>query len=126
MFSDVETHYVLDVGGDDRGALALGRFRKLIIEENNFEHFFVVNFYRPLTRDAESAMTVMNEIYSSCGVPFTSIINNSNLGAETGRETLDATEGQAQLLSLSCGLSLADVPADRLLLGGLKIGKSHI
>ena len=38
---------VFDVGGDDRGAYALGRFSPYILEENNFEMLFVVNFYRP-------------------------------------------------------------------------------
>ena len=35
------TTLVLDVGGDDRGALALGRFRKPILQENDFNNFFV-------------------------------------------------------------------------------------
>ena len=36
-----EQSYVLDVGGDDRGALALGRLAPGIAEENNFDMFFV-------------------------------------------------------------------------------------
>ncbi|MCD8344104.1 MAG: hypothetical protein LUC19_06960, partial [Oscillospiraceae bacterium] len=39
---------VFDVGGDDRGALALGRFVPYILEENDYEMLFVVNFRRPL------------------------------------------------------------------------------
>ena len=53
---------VIDVGGDDRGALALGRWRDAILAENNFEMLFVVNRFRPLTRDASSTLEVLREI----------------------------------------------------------------
>lgn len=74
---------IIDVGGDDRGALALGRIADAIKEENDYEMIFVINCYRPLTRDAKSTIEVMNEIETACNIKFTSIINNSNLGEET-------------------------------------------
>ena len=46
---------VMDIGGDDRGAFALGRYRDYILEENDYEMIFVANFYRPLTRTADEA-----------------------------------------------------------------------
>lgn len=119
MFSETDRHFVLDVGGDDRGALALGRFRKQILQENDFNNFFVVNFYRPLTRDAESAFQVMNEIYVSCGIPFTSIINNSNLGAETDDVTLSATLAEEKKLCEISGLSVSYVPVDKSVIRGV-------
>ena len=79
---------VIDVGGDDRGALALGRWRDAILDENNFEMLFVTNMYRPLTRTADDAIEAMREIEAACRMPFTSIVNNSNLGAETTAETV--------------------------------------
>jgi hypothetical protein len=69
----------MDIGGDDRGAYALGRYVPYIVEENNFDALFVVNFYRPLTQDAESAYEVMGEIESACGLKLTGIVNNSNI-----------------------------------------------
>ena len=33
---DKNLNVIVDVGGDDRGALALGRIKKAIIDENNF------------------------------------------------------------------------------------------
>ena len=50
---------IIDVGGDDRGAYALGRIAPGILEENNYEMLFVINCFRPLTRDAESTIEVM-------------------------------------------------------------------
>ena len=80
---DKELHSILDVGGDERGALALGRISPAIREENDYQMLYVVNKFRPLTKDADSAIEVMREIEAACGLKFTAIINNSNLGVET-------------------------------------------
>lgn len=85
---DKSYKYVLDIGGDDRGATALGRLAQDIIDEDNYEMFFVTNMYRPLTRDAESAVEIMREIEQICKLKFTAIINNSNLGRETTAEDI--------------------------------------
>ena len=74
---------VMDIGGDDRGALALGRYTPFILEENNYEMVFVANFFRPLTQTPADALDVMREIEQACGIKFTAIINNSNIGWET-------------------------------------------
>lgn len=79
---DRTMHSIVDVGGDDRGALALGRIAPLIREED-YDMFLVVNWYRPLTRDAASVLEVIREIETAGRLRFTGIINNSNLGAAT-------------------------------------------
>ncbi len=79
---------VLDVGGDDRGALALGRYVSAILEENDYEMLFVINKYRPLTADPISALEVMREIEAAGKIRFTGIVNNSNLGEETTVQTV--------------------------------------
>lgn len=83
MVDDKKRYAVLDVGGDDRGALALGRFYEQINKENNFECLLVVNPYRPETRDIEGAINVKNEIETVSRIRFTGIVNNANLGEET-------------------------------------------
>ena len=47
---------------------------------------FVINRFRPLTRNAELTVEIMREIEAAGGIRFTAIINNSNLGAETTAE----------------------------------------
>ena len=74
---------VLDIGGDDRGALALGRLAEQIKAEGDYAMLMVINRFRPLTPDVPSTIEVMREIESACGIPFTGLINNSNLGEET-------------------------------------------
>lgn len=97
---------VLDVGGDDRGAYALGRYTPYILEENDYEMVFVANFYRPLTRTAEEAIEVMREIEAACGIPFTAIANNSNLAGLTTAGDVDKTGGEARRLAELTGLPL--------------------
>lgn len=97
---------VFDIGGDDQGAYALGRFTPYILEENNFEHLFVVNYYRPLTPDAQSASEHMKEIEAASGIPFTGIVNNSNLGEETTAKIVSDTFKKADELSKLCGLPI--------------------
>lgn len=77
---------VMDIGGDDRGAYALGRYRDAILEENNYRMAFVVNFHRPLTSCVDDAIEVMREIEAAAGIRFTCIVNNSNIGEETTKE----------------------------------------
>ncbi len=101
---DLSYYAVMDIGGDDRGALALGRYAPKIKEENNFDMLFVANFYRPLTPDADSAIEVMREIEIAGGIPFTGIVNNSNLGDETDAETVIASVKKAEELSEKTGL----------------------
>ncbi len=102
-------HAVLDVGGDDRGAYALGRYAPYILEENDYAMFFVANFYRPLTRNAQEAYAIMKEIEAACKIPFTAIINNSNLGEETTAEAIEKTQKEAEALSKISALPIAYV-----------------
>ncbi len=82
---------VLDIGGDDRGAYALGRYSDDILKEDNYEMLMVINMYRPLTRDVQSTLEVMHEIEAACGMRFTAIVNNSNVGEETtAQDILDS------------------------------------
>ena len=101
-----EKSYVLDVGGDDRGALALGRLTPGILEENNFDMFFVYNASRPLTSDKEGALEVAGEIYAACRLPFTGIVNNTNIGKETTPETVIANYEKAKALADAMGLPI--------------------
>ena len=97
---------VIDIGGDDRGALALGRWRDAILAENNYEMLLVINRFRPLTSDPESTVEVMREIELAAQMRFTAVVNNSNLGNETTpRHVLDSA-GYASAVCDITGLPL--------------------
>ena len=103
---DKSRYAVLDVGGDDRGALALGRYAPDILKENNYHMIYVFNASRPLSRRAEDALEIMKEIEIAGGIPFTAIVNNTNLGRDTAWETVIASMQEAQKLSQISGLPL--------------------
>ena len=96
---------IIDVGGDDRGALALGRLAPKILEENDYEMLMVINKFRPLTPDAKSTIEVMREIEVAGGIAFTGLVNNSNLADETTAE--DVLKSNEYALEVS---SLSDLP----------------
>ena len=104
MISDLSSYAVVDVGGDDRGALALGRFSEKIIEENNYDAFLVVNKYRPETRDIEGVKQIIREITLTGKLPFTGIVNNTNLGNETTSEDVLAGIEFCKNVSTETGL----------------------
>jgi len=112
LTDDKDLNAVIDVGGDERGALALGRLSDFITNENNYDMYLVINKYRPLTPDAQSVAAVKEEIETACRIPFTGIINNSNLGKETTAETvlssLEFANEVSKLLELPIVLTTVD------------------
>ncbi len=103
---------ILDIGGDDRGALVLGRLRPAILEENDYEMLLVINMYRPLTPDPESTVEVMREIELAANMRFTGIINNSNLGRETTADTVLASIPYAEEVSRLTSLPIVMTTAE--------------
>ena len=121
---DNKTRYaVADIGGDDRGALALGRFYEKIQEENNYDSLFVINKYRPETRDIEGAMEIMQEIEYASKMKFTGIVSNANLGKETTVETVLSGIEFAKELSNKINLPLKFTGVLRQLASDEKIKK---
>ena len=110
-----DRYAVLDIGGDDRGAYALGRFVPYIKEENDYEVIFVANKYRPLTRTPEEALEVMREIETAGGMKITAIVNNSNLGYIS----LDRREFHRQSRYLRKPIDIIERGEDRFLVGQL-------
>ncbi|MBE6737834.1 MAG: hypothetical protein E7566_04180 [Ruminococcaceae bacterium] len=85
IIDDESVYAVCDVGGDDRGAYALGRYREGILK-GDYEMLMVVNMYRPLTRTVEDVLEMKADIEAAAGIPFTGIVNNSNIGVLTTKE----------------------------------------
>lgn len=113
LVQDKSTYAVMDIGGDDRGAYALGRYAQYILDENNFEAVFVANFYRPLTKTALEAFEVLKEIEGACGIKMTAIVNNSNIGVETKEEDILKTLPIADELSKMAGIPVLFTCAEK-------------
>ena len=96
---------VFDVGGDDVGATALGRYSQHIKSAGEYALIYVVNAYRSQTQTVAEAIEIMHEIESACKLQVTGIVNNSHLRGETTLQTvLDA-----QVFGEECA-SAAGVP----------------
>lgn len=117
---------IIDVGGDDRGALALGRIREGILRENNYEMLLVINRFRPLTRTAGQTVEIMREIEAAGGIAFTAVVNNSNLGAQTtARDVLDSMAYAHEVCKLT-GLPLKMTSVDESLFEQLSGKIDHL
>ena len=91
---------VIDIGG----AFALGRYTPEILREDNYNMLMVINMYRPLTSTPEDTLEILKEIEAASGIPFNGLVNNSNLGPSTDKETIEASLEYAQKLSELSGL----------------------
>ena len=78
VFADKETPAVLDVGGDEEGAIALGQYYPYIKDED-YEMFFVINTKRPDTQDVASILKLCDEIQFASRCKITALVNNTNL-----------------------------------------------
>ncbi|MBQ3284522.1 MAG: hypothetical protein IJH40_02660 [Ruminococcus sp.] len=117
---DKSLSVIMDIGGDDRGAYALGRLRDAILAEDDYEMLMVVNKFRPLTPDAPSTIEVMREIEAACGIPFTGIINNSNLAGETSAKDVLGSADYAKAVCELSGLPLVLTTVENRLYDELK------
>ncbi len=123
---DKSTTFILDVGGDERGALALGRIAPKIVSENDYDMLFVVNFLRPLTTDVESAIEVLREIELASGIKFTGVINNTNLGKETTPDIVLSSISKAKELASVVGVEFLYTTVSKEISEQLKDSKEDI
>lgn len=92
-----------DVGGDDAGAVVLGRYAEDIIKQG-YEMLYIVNFYRPMTSNEDEMVSLLYDIEAASHLKATALVNNSNLGDETVKNTIIETEEKMKRLSESTNL----------------------
>lgn len=106
LVQDKSIHGVIDIGGDDRGAYALGRFADAIRAEGDYRMAFVINRHRPLTSTVEDTVEIMREIETASNLRFNCIVNNSNIGPETTPDTVRASVEYAEGVANATGLPI--------------------
>lgn len=104
-FNDKDYDVVLDVGGDDMGAVALGQYNRYFNMED-YDMYFVINTTRPYTEDADGVMEYIRQIEAASRLKVKYLINNSNLSYET--EISHIIEGQkiVKEVSLKTGIPI--------------------
>ncbi|MGN0544300.1 MAG: ParA family protein [Acutalibacteraceae bacterium] len=87
IFEESMGRVIVDVGGDDAGATALGRFSRQL-NESGCDMLYVINRFRKFISEPEEAAVLLAEIESACRLKATAIVNNSHLGAQTAADDI--------------------------------------
>jgi hypothetical protein len=114
---DTEGAVVFDVGGDDVGATALGRYAKEIAAIDH-QLLYVINRYRNLTGEPAEAAALLPEIESACHLRATGVVNNSHLKDDTTLETILGSMEFAHETATLLGLPLVFTTVPQRLLSG--------
>lgn len=101
-------YVIIDVGGDDAGAIALGRYAAAFKAfADDIDMLYVVNCRRFLTRTPEEALSLMYEIEAAAQMRHTALVNNTNLLYETTAEVLEKSESFTAEIAEKAGLPVA-------------------
>ncbi len=103
VFNNPDKFVVFDVGGDEDGAYALGRYLEFFKKES-YRMYLVVNAKRPLTGTPDEIMEMAKEIENASRLKITDVINNTNIGNLTDENTI--LEGEAAIASAAANLGL--------------------
>ena len=96
---------IIEVGGDDAGAVALGRYAEELEQfSDDIDMVYVINQRRTLTTTSDEVTALMYEIEAAARMKHTAIINNTNLGNETTLEIVDSSRKFAEETSQKTGL----------------------
>ncbi len=103
VFRDEGKTVIIDLGGDDVGATALGMFKDNI---KNYEMIYVINKNRLQSSESAGAIELLREIETATGLKATAIVNNSHMGTQTTKEILIESLLYAKVISDKLGLPL--------------------
>lgn len=96
---------VIDLGGSDAGAFALGRYRNILRKyTEHMDFIYVFNMYRSLSPSPEEALISIRSVEEAASLRCTALVNNSNLGPETTLKTVTDSFDFADKLSSVSGL----------------------
>ena len=94
---------ILDVGGDEQGARALGQY-SLTLRQRGYAMYLVVNPYRPFTADTAGIRDAIAQIERTSRLLVTGFVSNPNLLADTtverflaGQRVMEAASRQLRM-----------------------------
>lgn len=109
---------VIDVGGDDDGAIALGQYYPYF-KEQDFSHYVVVNCKRPLTETPEEILETIASIEAASRLPVTGLIHNTHLKELTTPDVVLSGEPVIKEVAEKTGLPVIFTAARREICDGL-------
>lgn len=107
VFEVPSDRVIFDVGGDDTGAAALGRYYpSFMVRRKQTKMILVINCMRPLTRTKDEILDLAQRIQNRGRLKIDLMINNTNLADETTTEMIE--EGERTVLE--CAEALNCIP----------------
>ncbi len=103
--ADEGSFVIIDAGGDDVGATALGRFSR-DVARHDYAMLYVANRFRNLVQDPADALENLREIEFASHLQATAVVNNSHLKDSTSPETIEQGIAYAEEFAQLSGLSL--------------------
>lgn len=103
VFNDKSYEVVMDIGGDDMGAVVLGQYNRFFKDES-YDMYFVINNNRPQTSNIEDTEEYINAIQYTSRLKVTHLISNTNLSYETTLEDILNGDKEASKLSNKLGI----------------------
>lgn len=97
---------LIDAGGDDAGATALGRFAH-VVAKGRYAMLAVVNRSRELEHDAHAAADLLRQIECACRLRFTAVVDNAHMKDETDEGVIARGVAFAQAVADAHGIPLA-------------------
>ncbi|MBQ3118838.1 MAG: hypothetical protein IJC10_03645 [Clostridia bacterium] len=88
IFNVDDAAIVIDVGGDDDGAIALGRYKRFF-DDADVSVSLVVNTRRPLSGTIEEIIEMKENIELSSRLSVTDLIADTNISDETTKEIIE-------------------------------------
>lgn len=93
VFESAAEKVIFDVGGDDTGAAALGRYYPSFLKHKEETAMaVVVNCMRPLTQNVDDITDLIQRIEKRGRLRTDFLINNTNLGDQTAPEMVEKGE----------------------------------
>ena len=108
VFEVPSDHVFFDVGGDDTGAAALGRYYPSFMKNRTSTlTVMVINCMRPLTMEKDQILDIAGRIENRGRLSIDVMINNTNLAGQTTPEMVE--RGEKIILSCAAEKGIATV-----------------
>lgn len=119
VFTNKDCCAVLDLGGDDDGAVALGQFFRYLKDED-YEMYFVLNALRPDTSNLEDIKILAANIEYISRAKITGLINNTNLSYLSEPKHLAESLGFAEEAAKALGVEVCYITGTKEMLSCLE------
>ncbi|MBR5066153.1 MAG: ParA family protein, partial [Lachnospiraceae bacterium] len=120
LMFETDMDVVMDLGGDDAGAVVLGRYAGQL-SQINYEMTYLVNMYRNLTATVDDTVEIIKEIEAASRCKATKVLNNSHLKFETTFKTVEDSIDYAKEVAEKLGLPFMGNTIPRFLLEDEKV-----